>query len=80
MFIFVPNNRTNVIINMIASFTDIEKKILKGQNPALAKKHGCAERYVKMIIDGDRKINSQLSKKIYNDLLQLIELLSPKSE
>lgn len=65
---------------MIASFTDNEKKILKGQKPALAKKHGCSERYVKMIIDGQRNINTALAKKIFADINTLVDLLTPKSE
>lgn len=77
---FVLNYRTNVNKNMVASFSDSEKKILKGQKPALAKKHGCSERYVKMIIDGDRNINTPLAKKILDDINTLVDLLSPKTE
>lgn len=65
---------------MVASLSDSEKKTLKGQNPALAKKHNCSERYVKMIIEGDRKLNTPLAKRIFEDLQTLLNVLSPKSE
>jgi hypothetical protein len=62
---------------MVASFSDYEKKLLYGQSSKLGAKHGCSEKYVKFIINGDRKINFPLAKKIHADLLSLIELLSP---
>jgi len=65
---------------MVASFTEIEKKLLKGQKSGIAKKHGCSSKYVELIINGERKINFPLAKKIHNDLKLLVELLSPKSE
>ncbi|MFK5982930.1 MAG: hypothetical protein QM499_08460 [Flavobacteriaceae bacterium] len=64
---------------MTASFSDSEKKLLYGQSPKLAAKHGCSSKYVKMIINGERKINFPTAKKIHADLLALIELLSPNT-
>jgi len=61
---------------MVASFSDDEKTILYGQSSKLASKHGCSSKYVKYIINGQREINFPLAKKIYTDLLALIQLLS----
>lgn len=62
---------------MKADFTDKEKNVLQGQSGKLASKHNCSQTYVNMIIRGDREIKSELGKNIYNDLLALIDLLSP---
>ncbi len=64
---------------MKASFDDNEKIILRGQAGKLATKHLCSQKYVKFIIDGERDVKSKLSKRILNDLLALIEVLSPKN-
>ena len=65
---------------MIASFTDTEKRLLKGQKSGIANKHGCSAKYVELIIKGQRTINFPLAKNIHADLVQLIEILSPKSK
>ena len=77
---FVPVIRTNVAIKMIASFTDSEKKLLKGQKSGIAKKHGCSAKYVELIIKGQRSINFPLAKNIHVDLIKLIEILRPRSK
>ena len=77
---FVPVIGTNVTIIMIASFTDSEKKLLKGQKSGIAKKHGCSAKYVELIIKGKRAVNFPLAKSIHADLVQLVELLSPKTK
>lgn len=64
---------------MKAEFTTEEKNILQGQSGKLAKKHGCSQVYVNLIIRGQREIKSKLSKSIYEDMKSLIELLSPDS-
>lgn len=77
---FVVFNQTNIIINMLASFSDTEKTTLQGQSPKIAIKHGVSDQYVRYIINGKRKVKTSLAKKIYKDLQALIELLNPKSE
>lgn len=62
---------------MIASFSEDEKKLLHGQSPKIAAKHGCSSYYVKMIINGQRQVKFPLAKKIHADLQALIELLTP---
>lgn len=64
---------------MKASFNNNEKIILRGQAGKLATKHLCSQKYVKLIIDGERDVKSKLSKRILVDLLRLIEILSPKN-
>jgi len=63
---------------MVAQFTDIEKQTLEGKSNHLAKKHGCSGAYVRLIISGQREINSTLSKKIHDDLKTLIEFFTPQ--
>ena len=65
---------------MLAHFTQTEKTLLDGHAPSIATKHGCSQKYVRMIILGDRRINTELSKKIYKDLQALVELLTPEKE
>jgi hypothetical protein len=65
---------------MIASFTDSEKRLLRGQKSGIAKKHGCSTKYVELIIKGERSINFPLAKNIHADLVQLIEILKPDSK
>ena len=72
--------KTNVDKKMRAAFTAKEKIILQGQSSKLAAKHNCTQTYVNLIIRGEREISTDLSKKIYQDLKSLIELLSPQSE
>jgi hypothetical protein len=62
---------------MVASFSEDEKTILLGQSPKIAAKHGCSQKYVRFIINGERNVNFPLAKKIHADLRALIELLSP---
>ena len=73
---------TNVDKKMRASFNAAEKKLLQGQSNKLAQKHGCSRVYVRFIIQGERDINTELAKKIYEDLLKLIDLLggTPNSQ
>lgn len=78
-YIFVPLFRTNVDKKMKASFNESEKNLLRGQAAKLAAKHLCSQKYVKLIINGDRDVKSKLSRKVLTDLLALIELLSPQS-
>lgn len=63
---------------MTVQFTDIEKKLLEGQSGGLARKHNCSHKYVRFIIQGERNINTDLAKKIYEDCKAIIALLSPK--
>ena len=77
---FVPIIRTNVAIIMIASFTESEKRLLKGQKSGIAKKHGCSAKYVELIIKGQRSINFPLANSIHADLLRLVEILRPRSK
>lgn len=63
---------------MLASFTDIEKNLLYGQSRPIAEKNNCSQKYVKMILENERSINTNLAKKIYNDLKTLVEFLKPK--
>lgn len=63
---------------MRAAFNESEKILLRGQSAKLAAKHSCSQKYVKLIIDGEREVKSKLSRKILDDLLKLIELLSPQ--
>jgi len=59
-------------------FSENEKELLvKGNYSVLADKYGCARAYVKMIADGNRKVNSKLSKLIMKDLVDLLKTLSP---
>lgn len=60
-----------------AEFSNEEKKTLKGQSEKLASKHGCSGKYVFLIINGERNINTPLAKKIYKDLNELLTFFSP---
>lgn len=62
---------------MRADFTPSKKVLLQGQASKLAKKHKCSAVYVNLIIKGEREIKTQLSKSIYKDLQNLVDLLSP---
>lgn len=62
---------------MRASFTASEKKLLQGQANKLAFKHNCTKTYVNYIISGEREVNSELSKRLHQDMKSLIELLTP---
>lgn len=64
---------------MVASFSESEKKILKGQSSKIAQKYNCTQRYVNYIINGDRNINNELSNNIFNDLNAVVHLLRPKN-
>jgi hypothetical protein len=64
---------------MRASFTPEQKKLLQGQSGKLANKHNCSQTYVNLIIRGEREVNSELAKKVLQDLESLIILLTPDS-
>lgn len=65
---------------MVAEFTPEEKELLEGKSGHVAKKHGCSSVYVRLIIAGEREINSSLSKKIHQDLKTLIEFFTPQDQ
>lgn len=64
---------------MIAHFTDYQKTLLRGKSSAIANKYGCSKKYVQFIINGERIVKSELSKKINKDLIALIELFTPET-
>ena len=64
---------------MVATFSENEKKLLKGQSSKIADKHNCTSRYVGYIINGQRNIDNELSSKIFNDLNTIVHLLRPTS-
>lgn len=65
---------------MVAEFTEIQKTTLKGKAPSLAVKHKCSQRYIRLIIKGEREINTPLAEAIYKDLETLIEFFTPKTQ
>lgn len=65
---------------MVADFTVNEKKLLEGKGAGLARKHDCSQKYVRYIIEGERNIDTDLSKKIYEDCKAIIELFTPNQQ
>ncbi|MAG87260.1 hypothetical protein [Zunongwangia profunda] len=63
---------------MKAEFTENHKTLLKGHLFSIARKHNCSRMYVKMILDGDREINTDLAKSVYDSLKNLAEFLKPE--
>ncbi len=56
-------------------FTQEEKKLLYGISQKLGNKHRCSGMYVRMLINGQRKTTSPLSKHIIEDLEALLAVL-----
>lgn len=65
---------------MVAEFTPDEKKLLDGQGGSIARKNNCSHKYVRLIIEGERNIESSLSKNIHQDCKALIEFLTPNKQ
>ena len=60
-------------------FTDKQYKILKGNYTNIAHKHLVHPSYVKLIATGQRPVKSKTSKRIWADMLALIELLDKQT-
>ncbi|MEO2080645.1 MAG: hypothetical protein ABGW88_13875 [Leeuwenhoekiella sp.] len=65
---------------MVAEFTEIQKTTLKGKAPSLAVKHKCSQRYIRLIIKGEREINTPLAEAIFKDLQILLDFFTPKTQ
>lgn len=63
-------------------FTKAELALMKGKYASLARKYDSTTTYVKLIANGERQLNSKLSKLIYEDIRKIIDLFEPipKSE
>jgi hypothetical protein len=70
-----PNTKTEKKV-----FTASEKKLLYGVAQKIGKKRGCSGMYVRYIINGERKINTELAKAIRQDLIDLLNFLKPDSD
>lgn len=62
---------------MSEHFTHAELKLMKGKYASLARKYDVTTTYVKLITNGERKLNSKLSKLIFQDIQTVIELFKP---
>lgn len=60
------------------SFSQAEIKILTGKMSAIARKHGVSHVYVRDIMYGNRKVKTELAKKIFSDLKVVAEFFMPK--
>ncbi|WP_340075460.1 hypothetical protein [Leptobacterium sp. I13] len=58
---------------MIANFTEEAQKILYGYGDWVGRKHQCSGQYVRLIIKGKRNVNTEKAKKIYQELIEIIE-------
>lgn len=58
-------------------FTKEELALMKGKYASLARKYDSTTTYVKLIADGERKLNSKLSKSIHSDIQKIVELFKP---
>ena len=65
---------------MSKHFTEEELALLKGKYASLARKYKSTTTYVKLLAHGDRKLNTQLSKMIFEDIQKTIELFRPLPE
>lgn len=61
-------------------FTKDEMALMKGKYASLARKYDSTTTYVKLIANGQRQLNSKLSKSIYTDIQKIIELFKPLSK
>jgi len=59
-------------------FSDEQKKMLNGSLSKIARKHGCSHTYVWQIMNGNREINTSLSQGVVDDLISLLQFLTPK--
>jgi len=50
---------------------------MKGKYASLARKYDSTTTYVKLIANGQRQLNSKLSKLIYEDIQRIVELFKP---
>ncbi len=58
-------------------FTRDELALMKGKYASLARKYDSTTTYVKLIANGQRQLNSKLSKLIYEDIRKIIALFEP---
>lgn len=65
---------------MVAEFSPVEKKILEGKGASIARKWNCSSKYVRFIIEGERNIDTDLAKNIYEDCKALIQFLTPNQQ
>lgn len=50
-------------------------KIKKVKTPALAEKHSCSDVYVRCVLSGTRRANSQLAQLILKDANDIVSIL-----
>lgn len=58
-------------------FTKDELALMKGKYASLARKYDSTTTYVKLIANGQRQLNSKLSRLIYQDIERIIKLFKP---
>jgi len=61
-------------------FTKDELALMKGKYASLARKYSSTTTYVKLIANGERQLNSKLSRLIYQDIERIIKLFKPLSK
>jgi hypothetical protein len=60
------------------NFTNDELKILRGVHTVIGRKYGKSGRYVSLIAQGDREVNTAVAKSILKDLQLILEILKPE--
>lgn len=65
-------------MKIYAGFDEDVYKVLQGNFTAIAEKNSVTPKYVILISQNKREIKSDKSKAIYQDLLDLLDTLSPK--
>lgn len=72
--------QTEIRETVKSSFSEEDKAKLKGSLSKIARKHKCSITYVTMVMNGERNLNTKLSKKISEDLQTLLDFLTPTPE
>ncbi len=65
---------------MSGYFTQEELLLLKGKYASLARKYKSTTTYVQMLALGERQLNTQLARMIYDDIKRTITLFTPLSD
>ncbi|OED45709.1 hypothetical protein AB832_01275 [Flavobacteriaceae bacterium (ex Bugula neritina AB1)] len=73
----VPNSEHH---KCMQNFTNDELRILRGVHSVIGRKYRKSGRYVSLIAQGKREVNTRVAKLIFKDLRNILEILKPEEK